>query len=607
MIEKTVIKEIKRLVRLSYQTYRLFGIRFLIKEVIRYLRYGAIPVYNSNLNEQDEEDYLSHYTNEQIFDLLHHLKHKPLLSIITPVYNVCPEYLDKCIESVLSQFYENWELCLYDDYSTKEETRKCLEKWSVTDHRIKVKFGSQNLHISLASNEAIKMSTGTYIGFLDHDDELLQYTLLEIVNVINKNPEVDFIYTDEDNISPKGDYFNPHFKSDFNKALILSHNYITHFVIVKRELGDRIRWFRAGYEGSQDHDLILRMMEITTNIIHIPKILYHWRQTGSSTSLNYREKNYAANATRKALSDYACRNGFNAEILDGPGLGVFRLKRELITNEMVSIIIPFKDQVGLLNDCVTSILEKTSYRNFEVLLISNNSEDAKTFEFLEHIKDVDQRIRVMEHNIPFNFSEINNWGVQHARGNYILLLNNDIKVINDDWLEAMLEHIQQDNVGAVGAKLLYSDNTVQHAGVIIGILGVAGHSHKFFSDKSVGYFYRAAVTQNLSAVTGACLLTKKEVWKKIGGLDEKKFKIAFNDIDFCLKIRSLGYDIVYTPYAKLYHYESKSRGPEDTPEKQKRFAEECQLMIERWGTNRIPDPYYNVNLTLSSENFSLKK
>lgn len=606
MNKKTITDEIKRLIHLSYQTYKLFGIRHLIKEVIRYLIHGALPVYNSDYNDLNHIDYITTYSTNQIEEILENFQAKPLISIITPVYNVHPAYLDQCIQSVISQHYANWELCLYDDCSIKEETIRCLEKWSNFDKRIKLKRGTENLHISLASNEAIKMSSGQYIGFLDHDDELLPITLLEVVKTINKNPAVGLIYSDEDFISPNGDFFNPHFKSDFNKGLILSHNYITHFMVVEKNLGNRAGWFREGYEGSQDYDLILRLMDMNQQIVHIPKILYHWRQSHESTSLNYEGKSYADQATRKALSDYAQRNGFKAEILNGPGKGVYRLKRELTTKGKVSIIIPFKDQISYLKDCINSLLEKTTYQNFELILISNNSKEKQTFDYLDSLKNKDNRIKIYEYNVPFNFSGINNWAVEKANGEFILLLNNDIKIINEDWLEAMLEHIQQDNVGIVGAKLLYPDKTIQHAGVIIGILGVAGHAHKFFHDSSTGYFYRTSVIQNLSAVTGACLLTKKELWNKVGGLDETNLKIAFNDIDYCLKVKSLGYDIIYTPYAKLYHYESKSRGPENTPEKQQRFVYECQYMVKKWGTDHIPDPFYNINLTLNTENFGIR-
>jgi GT2 family glycosyltransferase len=605
MTEKTKTGEIKRIVRLSWQTLKLFGVGFLLKEVIRYLRFGPLPVYNSDKYELFRETFLTNYTSEQIATMVEGFAHKPLISIITPVYNIDPKYLDLCIKSVLSQHYQNWELCLYDDCSTKEETRNCLREWIGVDHRIKVKLGNKNLHISLASNEAIGMSSGEYIALLDHDDELTPISLLEVVNEINKNPQTAVIYSDEDLIDEKSNYTSPHFKSDFNKALLLSHNYITHFLVVKRNVGEAIGWFRKGYEGSQDHDLLLRLIEKTSAIAHIPKILYHWRQTETSTAMNYTEKSYADDAAKKALADYAERNHIEAQILNGPGSGAYYFKRKIVTDKQVSIIIPFNDQVKLLKDCVESLIAKTNYPNLEILLVSNNSKERRTFRFLRRIEKIDSRIKVLEHNVPFNFSVINNWAVKQSRGEYILLLNNDMKVISTGWLEAMLEHIQQDNVGIVGAKLLYADNTVQHAGVIIGISGIAGHSHRFSPDTSNGYYYRPTVIQNLSAVTGACLLTKRELWDRVGGLEEEKFKVAFNDIDYCLKIRELGYDVVYTPYAKLYHYESKSRGPEDTPEKKERFRLESLNLIEKWHTNTLPDPYYNINLTHIYEDFSL--
>ncbi len=588
--------KVKRLFSLSIQTYRIYGFAFLMKEVYRYLRYGPLTHGKSVRKE---------YTIQEIDQIKAKLVFQPKISLITPVYNVSPNFLDECIKSVINQHYINWELCLYDDCSTRPETIECLKRWEGRDERIKIEFGVKNLHIALASNEAIAKATGSHIGFLDHDDELSPMALLRVAEALNQNPEADLIYSDEDLISPEGNYFNPHHKSDFNLSLLLSHNYITHFVVVSRRIGEQVKWLREGYEGAQDHDLILRIVEKTQQIVHLPEVLYHWRQTEASTSLNYAEKAYADKAARKALLDYASRNGIEAEIANGPGLGVYRFKRKIVTNKKVSIIIPFCDHAEFLKDCIEGIIHKTRYENLEVLLISNNSKEEKTFQYLKKITQADKRIKVLEYNKPFNFSALNNWAVSQAEGEYILMLNNDIKAINQGWLEAMLEHIQLKNVGVVGAKLLYADNTIQHAGVIIGILGVAGHSHRFFPDNSIGYYYRPVTIQNLSAVTGACLMTKKDLWEKIGGLDEEHLKIAFNDIDYCLNVRKLGFDVVYTPYARLYHYESKSRGLEDTPEKKRRFADETAHMIKKWETNRVPDPYYNINLSLNSENFQI--
>jgi O-antigen biosynthesis protein len=601
-----MFRELKRIVLLSIQTLRMFGINFLIKEVIRYIRFGPLPVVSVNDYKVFREKYCIPYSDEDINKIKNSIHINPLISVIIPVYNVEPEYLDICINSVLNQKYTNWELCIYDDVSTNKNTIECLNKWENIDSRIKIQYGKVNKHISYASNKAIEMANGDYIALLDNDDELDIDALLDVVIYINRYTNVDFIYTDEDLISPTGEYSNPHFKSDFNKELLLSHNYITHFSIIKKSLGDKIGWFRQGYEGAQDHDLFLRMIEHTTNIYHIPKILYHWRQTKTSTSFNYHLKSYSNESSIKALQDYSQRNKIKAEVLIGPGTGAYRFKRQVLTSKKVSIIIPFKDQINYLKPCIESIITLAGYENFEILLVSNNSEENITKDYLKKITKKDNRIKVLEYNIPFNFSEINNWAVNKSEGEYILLLNNDTKAIEKDWLNSMIEYIQLDEVGVVGAKLLYGDSTIQHAGVIIGISGIAGHSHRFFHDSSNGYYYRPTLPQNLNAVTGACLLTKREIWDEVGGLDSENFKIAFNDIDYCLKVRQLGYNIVYTPYSKLYHYESKSRGYETTPDKIKRFDYECELLKKKWNTDNYKDSFYNINLTHQREDFSIK-
>ena len=572
----------------------------------------SLPANNTLSDEPHYDDFLKKrqktlFTQEQCKVEVSQWKIQPKMSIIVPVYNVDHHLLDKCIQSVMSQIYENWELCIYDDASTNKKTLKCLETWSNKDSRIKVEFGKVNGHISHASNCAITNSTGEYICLLDNDDELTSDALFEVCKAINTNPELDFIYSDEDLIGLSGKFCSPHFKSDMNLELLLCHNYITHFAVIRRTIGDKLSWFRLGYEGSQDHDLFLRIVEITQNVYHIPKVLYHWRQLPTSTSLNYSGKSYADIASRKTLKDYATRNGIKAEIETGPGNGAYRFKREIHTSGTVSIIIPFKDQVSMLSACVDSIIAKAGYEQFEILLVSNNSTEKETFNYLKHIQSVDPRIVVLEFNNPFNYSEINNWAVKKSKGEFILLLNNDIEAISDNWLRAMVEHIQNEKVGIVGAKLIYEDDTIQHAGVIIGIGGVAGHSHRHSPADSNGYYYRPTASQNLSAVTGACLLTKRSVWDKTGGLDENLFKIAFNDIDYCLKARNAGFEVVYTPYAELYHYESKSRGYEDTPEKIERFKQETMRLQEKWSTHFVNDPYYNPNLAKDREDFSLKK
>lgn len=590
---------------LSYQTYKQFGLTFLLKEVKRYIVYGPaeIPKYEAN---HDINYSVKNYSNEELEKISSSIQIQPKISVVLPVLNTNITHLNACIQSVLSQKYPNFELCIYDDCSSENATIACLETWQDIDKRIKIIFGKTNKHISLATNKAIEMATGEYISFIDHDDEIAPIALLRIVETINKQPDADVIYSDEDFINPEGEYFRPHFKSDFNLPLLLSHNYITHLLTVRKTLGDKIGWLREGYEGAQDHDLLLRLAEETSHIVHIPEVLYHWRQSPTSTAYNYLSKPYANKATQKALLNYINRNNINASVEYGAGMGIYRIKRVVETKGLVSIIIPFKDEVKLLKECINSIKQKTEYENYEIILISNRSNKQETFDFLKQIENV-PHIKVYEFNQPFNFSAINNWAVTRAKGKYILLLNNDTKIINRGWLKAMLEHIQQEDVGVVGAKLLYPDHTIQHGGVIIGIQGVAGHSHKHMPESQTGYFYRPNVIQELSAVTGACLLTKKALWEKVGGLDEKNLAIAFNDIDYCLNLRKEGYKIIYTPYAKLFHFESKSRGFEDTLKKQNRYNDEVQFMLKKWKTNEIPDPFYNVNLSLKTESFLLKE
>ena len=550
-------------------------------------------------------------------------KHKqvnqPLISVIVPVYNVEPEYLDKCIESVINQYYPNWELCLYDDASPKQETVNVLKKWKdklaqgvEQDDRIKIKLGTRNKGISLASNEAIAMAIGEYIALLDHDDELTPDALYEVAKTIETNKQLDFIYSDEDKLDDNGARVEPYFKPDLNIDLLRSNNYITHLSVIRKSLGDQLGWFRAGYEGSQDHDLILRIVDATEadKIHHLPKILYHWRKVAGSTAALYSDKDYAWSAGKKALEDHLKRNKIAGTVEKGLRGGSFRIRREITdpknANQMVSIIIPFKDQQKLLKQCVNSILQRTDYSNYEIILVSNNSQEAATLNYAQELEQKHQNIHFYEYNVPFNYPEINNWAVQKTKGAYILLLNNDIEVINTDWLSAMVEHIQREKVAAVGAKLLYADNHIQHAGIVTGVGGIAGHAFKHLHESLLNVYPSMGLIRNVSGCTAACLLIKKQIYQEVGGMDEQNLEVAFNDVDLCLKIRQKGHLIVYTPYAKLYHYESKSRGYEDTREKKERFFKETAFMKKKWGSILTSDPYYNTNLTLKREDFSLK-
>ena len=534
-------------------------------------------------------------------------KYRPKISIIMPTWNTDKMWLRRAIESVLNQVYDNWELCIADGGSTKSHVRNILEEYAEKDKRIKVKFLPKNLGIAGNSNEALKLATGQFVAFLDHDDELAPFALYEVVKLLNEKPDLDFIYSDEDKIDKKGRRKDPFFKPDYSPDIFLSCNYLIHITVIRKILVDKVGGFRLGYEGSQDYDLFLRVLEHTDKIACIPKILYHWRTIETSCASSPEAKMYAYEAAKKALADAMRRREIEIEgVYDGLWLGSYRIKYKIKGNPNVSIIIPTKDKVDVLKRCIDSILNETTYQNYEIVIVDNNSQEEKTFEYYETIKD-HPKIRILEYNKPFNFSAINNYAVSKVDSEFILFLNNDTEVITSEWLSTMLEHAQRKEVGAVGAKLLYPNNTIQHAGVILGlgIHRVAGHSHRHFPADSHGYVGRINIIQNLSAVTAACMLTKKSLFEEVGGFDEVNLPIAFNDVDYCLKLREKGYLIVYTPYAVLYHYESLSRGYEDTPEKQARFLREVKYMREKWGHILDNDPYYNPNLTREREDFSI--
>ncbi len=533
---------------------------------------------------------------------------KPLISIVMPVYNVDAKWLSMAIDSIEKQWYEHWELCIVDDASTKEETIAFLETLKEKNPKIKVAFLKENLNISYASNQALKLAEGEYIALMDNDDELTPDALYRVIKVINES-QAEFIYSDEDKIELDGWFVSPHFKPDFAPDMFLSQNYISHLSVIRKSLVDDAGGWRVGLEGAQDYDLYLKVLELTDKIVHIPKVLYHWRKIPGSTAAEFSEKSYAQKAGARALEDAMKRRKIAATVENGKYPGTYRVKYDIIGKPLVSIIIPFKDKPELLDMCINSILDRSTYQNYEIIGISNNSEESETFEMMEVLKYKDNRVSFYEYNMPFNYSKINNYAVEHyAKGKHVILLNNDIEIISPAWLEAMLEFSQQENVGAVGAKLYYPDDTIQHAGVIIGIGRVAGHSHKYFKKEDVGYFSRIDIIQNVSAVTGACLMVKREVYEKMGGLNEDDLTIAFNDVDFCLRLHKKGYRNIYTPYCEAYHHESISRGQEDNPEKIARFNQEVDYMLKQHkDIIKQGDPYYNINLTLEHENFGLKQ
>lgn len=536
------------------------------------------------------------------------LRYKPLISIITPVWNTDEMWLRMAIESVRNQVYTNWELCLIDGGSTKEYVKKLLEDYALKDSRIKVKYLSENLGIAGNSNEALTLASGEFIGFLDHDDELAPFALFETVKLLNQNPLLSYIYSDEDKIDEKGNRCDPFFKPGWSPDLFLACNYLCHFSLIRKAVIEGIGGFRYGYDGSQDYDLFLRITEKlqTSEIVHIPKILYHWRIIPESASSSTTAKPYAYVAAKSALADSMNRRSIAIEeVVDGFWLGSYRIRYTIQSNPKVSIIIPSKDNVDVLSRCIQSIFDKTSYSNYDIIIIDNQSEQQKTLDYYETLKK-NSCVRISFYKGPFNFSGINNFAVGLCESPYLLFLNNDTEIITPEWLDAMLEHAQREGVGAVGALLIYPNDTIQHAGLIIGNPFIAINAHKHLPAQHFGYFGRAKEIQNFSAVTGACLLMRKKLFLEIGGFDEG-LGIAYNDVDLCLRLREKGYLIVFTPFAQLYHHESYSRGFEDTPEKKKRFADEVKIMRERWdSTINKGDPFYSPNLTLTKEDFSIK-
>ena len=535
----------------------------------------------------------------------HKFKYAPKISILVPVYNTPETFLRQMIESVQKQTYGNWELCIANANPANEQVKVILKEYTANDARVKVTDVPENEGIAQNTNKALEIADGTFIGLLDHDDVLAENALYEVVKELNKAVDTDVIYTDEDKVSTAMDeYFSPNFKPDFNLDMLRSNNYFCHFFVAKKELIETVGGFRGEYNGAQDYDLFLRCIEKAERIAHIPKILYHWRVHQESTADNPLSKMYAYDAGQKAIEQHLKRCGVTAEVSKTENLGFYRVKYQQEGSPLVSILIPNKDQKDTLDQCLKSIEARTDYENYEIIIIENNSTEQETFEYYKQIKN--PKIRVIEWKDEFNYSAINNFGVRHAKGEYLLFLNNDIEVINSDWLGEMLSNCQREEVGAVGAKLYYPDNTVQHAGVIVGIGGVAGSVFVGLKRGYTGYMHRASIQQNLSAVTAACMMVKKSVFEEVGGFEEE-LKVAFNDIDFCLKIREKGHLIVYDPYVELYHYESKTRGAEDTTEKIRRFQSEIEYMRSHWSSIlKNGDPAYNPNLSLKKWDYSLR-
>lgn len=588
---------------------KAYGIKVTCRRIIAELTGKGFSL-DGDLTKVSYDDWRKKYeiTDEDIEAMRQvSFDYNPKFSIVIPLYDTKISFLRELLDSFENQIYKNWELCLADGTGEGSPLETIVREYMDKDNRIKYEILADNKGISENTNAAIRMATGDFIVLADHDDVVPVHALFECAKALNKDKSIDVIYSDEDKLDMDGKkYFDPHFKSDFNIDLLCSMNYICHLFVVKKTIIDEVGMLRSEFDGAQDHDFILRCCEVAKNIKHIPKILYHWRCHMDSTAANPESKMYAFEAGKNAVTEHYKRIGVPAHAEHGQFYGIYKTVYEWKETPLISIVIPTKDHIDDLQKCIDSIEEKSTYRNFEFVIVENNSTEQETFDYYKSIENRDN-VQVLYYKGDFNFSKINNFGVEHANGEYILLLNNDTEIINPDCLKEMLDYCMREDVGIVGARLYYPDDTIQHAGVVLGFGGMAGHTFIGCSRYDNGYFSRIICAQDYSAVTAACMMTKKSIYEEVGGLTEE-FKVAFNDIDFCMKVREKGYLIVYNPAVELYHYESKSRGLEDTPEKVERFNSEVNRFLDRWDKElKAGDPYYNVNLSLNRSDFGLKE
>ena len=584
-----------------------------IKKGIRYLKHYGVKGFYARLLERFEErevEYQEWYEKNKPSEeeLARQRKKKwkePVtLSVLVPAYRTPEVFLRQMIESVLNQTYPHLELCIADGSGENISVEKVVKEYQAKDQRVRYQRLEKNEGIAGNTNAAIRMATGDYLALFDHDDLLAPNALFEVASTIEKD-KADVVYTDEDKVtSDLKEHFQPHFKPDFNPDLLCSNNYICHLFVVKRSLALKLGGQDPAYDGAQDYDFIFRCTEEAEKIVHIAKILYHWRVHQASTADNPTSKMYAFDAGKRAIEAHLQRIGAKAEVSHTKDLGFYRVKYQVQGNPKVSIVIPNKDEKETLKKCLESIWQKTTYSNYEIILVENNS---TTREIRDYYQELDGKngVRVVYWDKEFNYSAINNFGISYAKGEYILCLNNDITVISPEWMEELLANCQRPEVGIVGARLYYPDNTIQHAGIVLGMGGCAGSLFVGLARSRGGYLHKAALQQDLSAVTAACFMVKKEAFEKVGGFEEK-LAVAFNDVDFCLKVRHAGYLVVYDPYAELYHHESKTRGYENTEAKKRRFQEEIEYMRCHWMPDILRDPYYNENLSLKASDYSLR-
>ena len=571
-------------------TIRKFGHFVGSRHVADLLGYGVWTRFYGRVSAQDRKDIKAH---------IERLQHHPLISLVMPVYNPPPQFLRRAIESVINQLYPNWELCIADDASPDRQIPAILAEYVVKDPRIRLVRREVNGRIAAATNTALSIANGDYVAFMDHDDEISELALYMVAVEVNRFPDADLIYSDEDKIDEKGRYCNPFFKPEWNVDQFYSQNFLNHLCVIRKTLVDGAGGCRIGYEGSQDYDLILRLIEHipAANIRHIPLVLYHWRWVPSSFSKQ--SLDVAIDAARRALAEHFQRRGQPVSISLQPTAKHHLRVQYPLTDPppKVTAIIPTRDHVDLLRQCIDGLLYGTDYPELEIIIVDNGSVEPATLDYLAGLAG--RGVTVLRYDRPFNYSAINNFAAAHANGAVIALLNNDIKMIHADWLREMVGQAMRPEVGAVGAMLYYPDGTIQHAGVVTGLGGVAGHIHQAQPRIDVGNYDFVNVVREVSVVTAACMVLRREVFEAVGGLDAEGLPVAFNDVDLCLRIRAKGYRIIWTPNAELYHLESASRGQDVVPEKIERFLREFRVMRQRWGDQALAaDPFYSPNLSL---------
>ncbi len=569
-----------------YQRLRVYYRRWRYRLSLRFAAWGGLFKRDSYAAWVREEGRILVSTADYSVCIAA-LSVQPTISILLAVRDPHLPWLEESITSVLAQFYPGWELWL-GDVNSSASTRSVLEQYQDRDARIKIVPFPFSTDAARVLNRALALATGEFISLLAQHDTLAPHALYEVVRCVQNN-QGDLLYSDEDTIDARGQRSAPFCKPDWSPDLCLSSRYACRFGVYHKPVVEAVGGFRSAYGESMDYDLLLRCSERSERIIHVPRILYHKRRASlpSQQLLNLTHV-----SAKQAVSDALDRREEVVTVEDGPAVCTFRVRRRVLGSPLVSIIIPTRDRLSLLRRCLRSIEARTAYRHYEILVIDNGSRELGTLSYLASLP-----YQVIQDTGPFNFARLNNQAATLVRGEHLLFLNNDVEVITPEWLEALLEHSQRPQVGAVGAQLLYADGTIQHAGIVLGVRGVAGHAHKYLPAKNEGYFAFPYLIRNYSAVTAACLMIRKAVYEEVGGMDEH-LAVTFNDVDLCLRLRERGYLVVYTPYARLYHHESRSRWYQPPR------AEEVQYLLDRWGALLARDPYYNPHLTLEREDFS---